>query len=629
MVEKPETFHSFYKTVEGGEGDRCKYPTRLDVYGCGCKHNCSYCVDPDTRILMADSTEKRISEVNIGDRILGVNKEKYFKYTESTVLDKWEVMDDAYRIVLNDGRELICSGNHRWLSNRGWKYTFGTMSGEYQRPYLTTSNYLVGFPNYGECVIENDDYCKGYLRGIINGDGTRGVYPDYRDNHHSMQYMFKLVMKGQGAVERTARYFDRFGIVYQWYEMNFKDRDGIIRPYRGIRFNNKESYDKMIALIEPIDSNEFKGGYLAGMYDSEGTSDRIIKRICNTNREYIDEIERYLNDLGFEYIEESGHTDIGTPIWNVRLTGGISQYILFVQRTNPALKTKWSFIGYVIKTFNNKENLRIKSIESIGTRGLIDITTTTENFIANGCVSHNCYARSLLDFRKNWHPNNPSVADRTAVSKVLDEVKEGTILRLGGMTDPFQPCEDEYHMNRWLIGELNRRGIGYLIVTKGANILEKNMDVLDKDLAHIQISYTHTEGYAPPGFENASPPSDRIRVADVLYGQGFDVALRLSPYIPQYINMKLITERDTDKVLVEFLRANAMIRKKMPYYDFSAWNQKQDGYQQLSLSAKRLLLKPLLATGKKISVCEDYTPHYKWFMENVNFDKDDCCMLRR
>lgn len=36
-------FKSFYKKVEGNEGDKCKYPTRLDTYGCGCEHDCKYC----------------------------------------------------------------------------------------------------------------------------------------------------------------------------------------------------------------------------------------------------------------------------------------------------------------------------------------------------------------------------------------------------------------------------------------------------------------------------------------------------------------------------------------------------------------------------------------------------------
>lgn len=36
-------FKSFYKKVGGGEGNKCHYPTRLDTYGCGCQHDCSYC----------------------------------------------------------------------------------------------------------------------------------------------------------------------------------------------------------------------------------------------------------------------------------------------------------------------------------------------------------------------------------------------------------------------------------------------------------------------------------------------------------------------------------------------------------------------------------------------------------
>jgi len=42
MNEDPQIreFQSFFKTVEGGEGGRCKYPTRLDTYGCGCSHDC-------------------------------------------------------------------------------------------------------------------------------------------------------------------------------------------------------------------------------------------------------------------------------------------------------------------------------------------------------------------------------------------------------------------------------------------------------------------------------------------------------------------------------------------------------------------------------------------------------------
>jgi organic radical activating enzyme len=36
-------YKSFFKTVGGNEGSKCKYSTRLDVYGRGCQHDCDYC----------------------------------------------------------------------------------------------------------------------------------------------------------------------------------------------------------------------------------------------------------------------------------------------------------------------------------------------------------------------------------------------------------------------------------------------------------------------------------------------------------------------------------------------------------------------------------------------------------
>lgn len=36
-------YKSFYKSVAGNEGSLCHYNTRLDTYGCGCAHDCSYC----------------------------------------------------------------------------------------------------------------------------------------------------------------------------------------------------------------------------------------------------------------------------------------------------------------------------------------------------------------------------------------------------------------------------------------------------------------------------------------------------------------------------------------------------------------------------------------------------------
>lgn len=43
MGDHMKDFGSQAKSVGGNEGGKCHYPTRLDTYGCGCAHDCSYC----------------------------------------------------------------------------------------------------------------------------------------------------------------------------------------------------------------------------------------------------------------------------------------------------------------------------------------------------------------------------------------------------------------------------------------------------------------------------------------------------------------------------------------------------------------------------------------------------------
>lgn len=59
-------FKTLLKMPGGGEGSRCFYPVRLDPYGKGCQHNCSYCYARgllDFRKLW-DSVEPAVSDIN-------------------------------------------------------------------------------------------------------------------------------------------------------------------------------------------------------------------------------------------------------------------------------------------------------------------------------------------------------------------------------------------------------------------------------------------------------------------------------------------------------------------------------------------------------------------------------------
>lgn len=238
-----------------------------------------------------------------------------------------------------------------------------------------------------------------------------------------------------------------------------------------------------------------------------------------------------------------------------------------------------------------------------------------------------CYAKSLLDFRGLWNPKSPSVASPEKIARKLDKVEPGTVLRLGGMTDCFQPVEARLGVTAQVICMMNARRIGYLIVTKSDLVASKQyMNLMDPELAHIQISVTSTSD--EPNFlcEKAVAPSKRMKAAEMLQEAGFDVSLRISPFVPELVDLGRLNGCKVDKCLVEFLRVNHWIEK----WTGRTWDEyavNSGGYRHLPLERKKELLDGF--GFPQMTVCEDVPEHYDWFKANFNYNEDDCCNLRR
>ncbi len=143
----------------------------------GCSHACLYCSWGETPILMADGRTRLLAHLSPGDRIVGTEvRGRYRRYVTTEVLAHWSTIKPAYRVTLEDGTELIASGDHRFLTNRGWKFVTGAYGGPGQRPHLTTNNELLGTGRFAAAPSESSDYRRGYLCGIVRGDGHIGSY---------------------------------------------------------------------------------------------------------------------------------------------------------------------------------------------------------------------------------------------------------------------------------------------------------------------------------------------------------------------------------------------------------------------------------------------------------------------
>ena len=240
-----------------------------------------------------------------------------------------------------------------------------------------------------------------------------------------------------------------------------------------------------------------------------------------------------------------------------------------------------------------------------------------------------CYAKSLLNIRKMWKPYSPATPKDSDLLNIIKKIPKGQVVRLGGMTDCFQPIERFKRTTYKTIKLLNKKGIHYLIVTKSNLIIrDEYLDVLNKDFAHIQVSVPSTNNKVLSFTDNAPTYQKRVETIETLYSKGFDISLRLAPILYDTVDYDLINSIQVDKCLVEFLRLKSVGIKNplnkvtnLKYYTYY-----EGGYYHLPLKIKRRILSKI--HFKETSVCEDVMSHYYYFQKNYNHNPNDCCNLK-
>lgn len=217
----------------------------------GCEHGCVYCVWGDTPILMGDGSQKPLAELKVGDQIYGtVKRGHYRRYVRTQVLAHWRTRKPAYSVRLADGTELVTSGDHRFLTERGW--TFVTKgNGEGQRPYLTLNNTLMGFGAIPATARRehSSDYRRGYLCGLIRGDGHIGIYRYARPGRaESENHQFRLAMADSEALDRATKFLADFGIGVRRFLFQAETESN--RRIEAIRASARASVAAIVRLIE-------------------------------------------------------------------------------------------------------------------------------------------------------------------------------------------------------------------------------------------------------------------------------------------------------------------------------------------------------------------------------------------
>jgi DNA repair photolyase len=508
----------------------------------GCSHACAYCVGGDTPVLMANGRTKPIAELRPGDQVYGsMRSGSYRRYTPTPVLDHWASRERAYRIMLADGTELIASGNHRFLSARGkWKHVTGSEQGRHRRPHLTLNDKLIGTGAFADAPADSPDYRRGYVCGMIRGDGTLGSYALRRAGRtRGHVHQFRLALVDLEPLQRTREFLRRLDV--ETDEFAFAAGGGGVRPITAIRTQRRTSVSAIRTLIEwpRHPSEDWCKGFLAGVFDAEGSYSRGILRIYNTDAEIIEHIRQGLGRLRLPSFLEDRARPNGLRV--VRVPGGLQTHLRFFHSVDPATTRKRTIDGTALKS---SARLHVVAIEPLaGEMDLYDITTGTGDFIANGVVSHNCFARpthTYLDFDAGRD------FEREIVVKVnAPEVARAELMRpswkrqhvaLGTNTDPYQWVESRYRLMPGIWEAMRDSGTPCSVLTKSPLLLrdlELMKEIHERVGFAANLSVPTLDEKAWRATEPHTPhPRKRIEAVAEINRAGIPCGVLIAPLMP-------------------------------------------------------------------------------------------------
>jgi DNA repair photolyase len=509
----------------------------------GCTHACTYCAAGETPVLMADGRTKSLAELRVGNRIYGTTREgRYRRYVITEVLAHWQTVKPAFRSTLEDGTQFVTSGDHRFLTRRGWKHVTGTMAGRDRRPHLTLGSQLLGTGVFGRGPADDAEYRRGYLCGMVRGDAHLGSHGYFRPSgRYGLVHQFRLALIDFEALRRTQSYLETFGV--QTKEFAYQRAVGERRELAAIRTQARASVQRIEELVvwpaQPSDG--WRRGFLAGIFDADGSCSGGALRISNTDRPIIDHIKSSLRALGFFYISEPV-IDRRKPLMCIRLLGGLRERLRFFHTVDPAITRKRRIPdGTALKS---DANLRVTSIEPLGfDMPMYDITTGTGDFIANGVVSHNCFARNThtyldMDFGRDFDSkvvvkvNAPDL-----LRKELSSAKwTGEHIAMGTNVDPYQRAEGRYRLMRGIIEALRDAENPFSILTKGSLIL-RDLDLLRECAERTDVGANVSVGSVDRelwrAVEPGTPsPQKRVEVCAKLTEADVGCGVLMAPILP-------------------------------------------------------------------------------------------------
>jgi DNA repair photolyase len=174
---------------------------------------------------------------------------------------------------------------------------------------------------------------------------------------------------------------------------------------------------------------------------------------------------------------------------------------------------------------------------------MYDITTGTGDFIANGVISHNCFARRTHEWLEldSGHDFDSQIVVKTNLVEVLRKELQRPSWKhehvaLGTNTDPYQRAEGRYRLMPGVIGALTDSGTPFSILTKGT-LLRRDIPLLAASVRRVPVglgvSMAIWDDALHKSLEPGAPtPRARLDLVRAVTDAGLPCGVFLAPVLP-------------------------------------------------------------------------------------------------
>ncbi|WP_328462569.1 intein-containing Rv2578c family radical SAM protein [Actinoplanes sp. NBC_00393] len=490
----------------------------------GCSHACTYCLAGDTPILLADGSTRPLAQIRPGDAVMGtMGAGPHRRYVPTTVLDHWSTSKAAFRVTLTDGTRLVSSGDHRFLTDRGWRHV---SPNEPHQPALAVGDLMFGVGHFAESPKESPDYQSGFLCGLVRGDASG---PD-----------------------------------------SGREGDAWIRA---------DTYLDDVSLTEALrwpelPTGDWFRGFLAGAFGAVGRTDRLAVVFESADQAYLRRVVEALTHLGMVARSpvRSRAAVAGRPatVGRVETERHLEAALRFRHMTG-ASEMPLDASGVGVRT---ERRLAVIDIEDLGlTLPLFDISTGTGDFIADGVVSHNCFARNThtyLDMDSGHDFDSRIVVKVNAGELIRRELADprwsGASIAMGTNVDVYQRAEGRYRLMPEILTALRDHANPFSILTKGTLIL-RDLELLQQAAEVTRVGLAVSVGFVDEAvWRSAEPgtPSPRRRLEMVrrLTDAGFRVSVLMAPILPGLTD----TDESIDETVAAIAESGATSVTPLPLH---------------------------------------------------------------